>query len=90
MHDSNWSDLDRYKSYADVLVSLVKEQAFEVKQMMIAHPGLPQQGRDFLSGQLFSYYRVISWMQQEARHRSIPWENIGLDDINPDQDLIIP
>lgn len=75
-----------YKHYLFDLGVLLKERALEARhQCDKEQPGSGEQ--DFQSGRLLAFNEVISIMQQQAIGFGIPWEDIRLDDIEPDRDL---
>jgi hypothetical protein len=48
----------------------------------------PEDERAFALGRLMAFHEVISLMQQQAQAFGITLEEIGLDDIQPEKDLL--
>ncbi|MGG7607115.1 hypothetical protein [Massilia sp. BKSP1R2A-1] len=71
-----------YEGYLHDLGLLLKELAIEAKQK--ASDG----GSDFSVGYLAGFHRVISLMQQQGEAFHIPMSAIGLEGIDPDDDLV--
>lgn len=77
---------DRYKLYLRDLGSQLKEYAFQARMQREAHRGHELEA--YFMGELHAYHGVISLLQQEAKGFQIPLEELGLNDINPDRDLL--
>lgn len=76
---------DKYKSYLVDLIALLKQQAREAKEDADA----PAEVCDsFNNGCLMGYHMVISLMKNQAFAFSIDQAEIGLDDIDPERDLL--
>ena len=76
---------DSCANYLRDLGHLLKEDALEAKRDMDSASG---DDATFAQGRRLAYYEVISLMQQQAWVFGIPLEEIGLADINPDNDLV--
>ncbi len=70
-----------YQNYLKDLGILLKDYALEAKQQA------DHKGTEFSIGYLAGYHRIISLMQQQAEAFDIPFEEIGLDRIDADEDL---
>ncbi len=68
------------------LVDLLKRSAREARAKLSDLPAGGDQA--FESGRVTAYYEVISLMQQQAVAFGIGLDDIGLDDINPERDLL--
>lgn len=75
-------DTTVYQNYLKDLGVLVKELALEAKQQAA------DKGTDFSTGYMAGFHRVVSLMQQQAEAFDIPFEEIGLDKIDADEDLV--
>ncbi len=64
---------------------LLKEKALEAKE---ESRSVPEDERAFALGRLMAFHEVISLMQQQARAFGIPLKELGLDDIQPEEDLL--
>jgi len=64
---------------------LLKEQALEAKREAEV-AGEPEKA--FRVGRLMAYHEVISLMQQQAKVFGLPLRTIGLEDIDPETDLL--
>jgi hypothetical protein len=71
-----------YQDYLKDLGFLIKEMAFEAKKKA------SESGTDFSVGYMAGFHRIVSLMQQQAEAFGIPFEKIGLDGIDADEDLI--
>jgi hypothetical protein len=71
-----------YENYIHDLGLIVKEMALDAK----LHAN--QSGTDFATGYMAGFHRIISLMQQQSEAFGIPLEKIGLDGIDPDEDLV--
>ena len=71
-----------YENYLRDLGLLIREMALESKQAM------DEKKTDFSTGYMAGFHRVVSLMQQQADGFGIPLEKIGLDGIDPDEDLV--
>lgn len=76
---------DQYKNYIFDLVTLLKEQAREAKTEA-DHPTEGNEG--YNNGYLMAYHMMISLMKNQAIAFGIQEEEIGLDDIDPERDLL--
>ena len=77
---------DTHKNYLFDLGYEIKHYALEVRRERDAAPKGSEE-REFTSGQLLAFYRVVSLMQQQAEGLGIPLSDLRLDDIEPDRDL---
>ena len=75
-----------YKWYLRDLGYLLREEAFEAKAKRDAARGTADES--YAAGFLMGYFQVITWMQNEAWTFGIPFEDLCLDGIDPDQDLL--
>lgn len=64
---------------------LLKEKALEAKEESRT---APEDERAFALGRLMAFHEVISLMQQQAQAFGIALEELGLDDIQPEKDLL--
>lgn len=64
---------------------LLKEKALEAKE---ESGTAPEDERAFALGRLMAFHEVISLMQQQAHAFGITLEELGLDDIQPEKDLV--
>jgi hypothetical protein len=64
---------------------LVREAAVEAKK---TRNSAASNSRDFESGRLMAYNEVVSLMQQQAIAFDLSFKEIGLEDIDPDNDLV--
>jgi hypothetical protein len=71
--------------YVRDLGVLIKEKALEAKKESRSSP---EGERAFALGRLMAFHEVISLMQQQARAFGITLEELGLDDIQPEKDLL--
>ena len=71
-----------HSDYLRDLGVLIKEIAFQAKKTSAESPS------DFSSGYLAGFHRVVSLMQQQADAFGIPYEELGLSDIDADADLV--
>lgn len=71
--------------YVRDLCTLLKEKAMEAKAESQAASGTQ---REFALGRLMAFHEVISLMQQQAQAFGIALEVLGLEDIEPERDLI--
>jgi hypothetical protein len=78
--------MSKYANYLFDLGFEIKAYALEAnRERDAAPPGSPE--REFHSGQLMAFHRVVSLMQQQAEGFEIPLSEIRLDGIDPDRDL---
>lgn len=76
---------EKYKDYLIDLISLIKKQAKEAKQ----DANHPKKGSEnFNNGYLMAYHTVIEFMKNQAWAFNIDQKEIGLDDIEPERDLL--
>ncbi len=77
---------DKYKHYISDLGAVLKQKAREAKTATEAAQDVGQ--ADYELGTLMAYHEVISLMQQEADSFGIDRAVVGLDDIDPETDLL--
>ena len=75
-------DLTVYQNYLKDLGMQIKEYAFSAKK------DASESGNDFSVGYMAGFHRIISLMQQQAEAFGIPFEDIGIDGIDADEDLV--
>lgn len=75
-------DTTTYQNYLRDTGLLIKELALEAKQQA------GEKGSDFSIGYMAGFHRIVSLMQQQAEAFDIPFEEIGLDGIDADEDLV--
>lgn len=75
-----------YSNYLHDLGILLKEMALKAKAKK--QSSLRSEDEAFATGYLAAFHRVISLMQQQAEGFQIPFQDIGLEDIDADEDLI--
>ena len=71
-----------YQDYLLDLGILVKEIALEAKKEAT------KSSTDFAFGYMAGFHRVVSLMQQQAEAFGIPLKEIGLDEIDPNDELV--
>ena len=71
-----------YQNYLKDLGVLLKEMALEAKQ------DAATKKTEFSIGYMAGFHRVVSLMQQQAESFNISLKEIGLDDFDPDEDLV--
>ncbi len=71
-----------YQNYLIDLGKNIKDLALQAKQKSL------ESETDFSIGYMAGFHRVVSLMQQQAEAFGIPIEDIGLDEIDPDEELI--
>ena len=71
-----------YQNYLKDLGALLKEMALEAKQ------DAATKKTEFSIGYMARFHRVVSLMQQQAESFNISLKEIGLDDFDPDEDLV--
>ena len=71
-----------YENYLRDLGTLIKEMALDAKKTA------NDKQTDFSVGYLTGFHRVVSLMQQQAEAFNIPLEKIGMNDIDPDSELV--
>lgn len=76
---------EKFKNYLIDLIALLKKQAKEAK-MEADHP--KEGNTSYNNGYLMAYHTVISFMKNQARAFNIDEKEIGLADIDPEQDLL--
>ena len=74
-----------YKQYLQHLGPFLKEYCFNAKSELTEH--WEDKDKDYHQGMVLAWHRVISLMQQEAKAFGIPLEDIGLEGIDPDNEL---
>lgn len=72
--------------YVRDLGLLIKEKAFDAKHAKESSVGTANHQFDL--GRLMAFHEVISLMQQQAEAFGIPFEEIGLTDVDPDHVLL--
>jgi hypothetical protein len=65
---------------------LIEEKAVEAKKNRDASKNTPDY--DYAIGHLMAFYEIVSLMQQQAGAFGISLSKIGLENINPDKDLV--
>lgn len=80
------SDETLMANYLLDLGQLIKERAFEAKKSRDASRGTTDY--DYELGHLMAFYEIVSLMQQQARAFGISLSKIGLENIDPDKDLL--
>jgi len=77
----------KYKSYLGDLGPILKELALEHRAERDAAAADSEQ-RAFSLGVLMGFHEVISILQQQADAFQIGRQELGLEDIEPDRDLV--
>jgi hypothetical protein len=80
------ADSEKYRYYLRDLGYLIREHAFETKAR-VEREARPD--RAVRAGYLLGLARVIAIMQQQAEGFGIGLEEIGLEGIDPDNDLLV-
>ncbi len=75
---------ESYFLYLKDLVQLAKERAHAAKREASA---ASSDERAFRNGVLMGWYSIISMMQSQANAFGIPLQALGLDDIDPENEL---
>ena len=76
---------ENFKNYVKYMGLLIKEQANKAK----SDAQQPNEGwEDFNKGELMAYHTIISLLKVQAPIFDIKETEIGLDDIDPDTDLL--
>lgn len=75
-------DTTVYQNYLKDLGFLIRELALEAKQQAV------KKDTDFSTGYMAGFHRVVSLMQQLAETFDIPFDEIGLEGIDADEDLV--
>ena len=70
------------EDYIKDLGMLIKEYALEGREQA------EKSGTDFNAGYMAAFSRVVSLMQEQAQEFGIPLEKIGLEGIDPYEDLV--
>jgi hypothetical protein len=79
--------MDAHKAYLFDLGDDIKRRAFEVKaERDAARPGTEKYSLH--TGRLLAFNEVISIMQQNASGLGISFEELRLQDVDPDRDLV--
>jgi hypothetical protein len=73
------------EAYLRDLGGLLKESAFEARQARDSAVGV---SREFLAGRVLAYNEVISLLQQQCHSFGLELKVVGLEDIDPDRDLV--
>lgn len=86
--EDNWAidvmNEERVRGYLSDSIALLKEQARKAKR----DADKPKKGHeDYNQGHLMAYYSVFSLLKREAFVLSMDQEELGLVDINPEEDL---
>ncbi|KIE04725.1 Uncharacterized protein NF27_GC00040 [Candidatus Jidaibacter acanthamoeba] len=76
-------ECNKYKYYLMDLGPGLKKFALEAKEDFHNH-----RDNKFKSGYYSAFHRVISYIMQQAEGFGIDVKELGLDDIDPDKDLI--
>ena len=79
-------DKDIYKDYLKDLIVILKEYASVAKSKK--DNSIDTKSGEFISGYLMGFHRIFSLMQQQAEGFQIPLKELGLDDIDPNNDFI--
>ncbi len=75
-----------YKNYLHDLGIIIKEEALESKKKKKMSKTINE--KDFNTGYMMGFHRVISLMQQQAEAFNIDLKDISLNDIDPYKDLL--
>lgn len=67
------------------LCALLKEMARKAK---MENQASSDKDKEYSLGRLMAFHEVISLMQQQAEAFGIPLARLGLEDINPERDLL--
>ncbi|WP_259779846.1 hypothetical protein [Aestuariispira ectoiniformans] len=70
------------RDYLKDLGLLIKDLALEAKTQSV------EKSTDFSIGYMAGFHRVVSLMQQQAETFGISMEDIGLENIDPDKELV--
>ena len=81
MNSNEQSDAT-YRLYLRDLGYLIRELAVDSKMTML------EKQSDFTAGYVAGFHRVVSLMQQQAEAFNIPLKDLGLDDFDPDSELV--
>ena len=73
-------------NYLRDLGQFIKEAAFEAKHS--ADAAEKTEAKAFQQGRRMAYYEVVSLMQEQAVAFRLSLASIGLDDVDPDRQLI--
>lgn len=73
---------EKHKYYLQDLISFIKEEARNSKLNKVKSPS------DYNKGHLMAYYEVISLMKEQAIVFDMDLEELGLNDIDPESDLL--
>lgn len=89
VEEDNWAiDVmheEKIKGYLIDSITLLKEQAREAKK----EADNPKDGsEDYSKGEVTAYHKVISMMKNQAYLFDLEQEDIGLEDIEPERDLL--
>jgi hypothetical protein len=76
---------DLYRDYCTDVVSYIKERALKARQERNRAVG---ESRVFEEGRLLAFNEVVSILLQHAEGLDLPLAELGLDDLEPDRDLI--
>jgi len=68
----------------DTSSTTLKEQALAKRKAKLATDA----DKAFQNGKLLAYHEIVSLMQQQAKVFGLPLHSIGLEDINPEIDLL--
>jgi hypothetical protein len=71
--------------YVRDLCNLLEERALEAQA---ESQSAPADRREYTLGRLMAFHEVVSLMQQQAQAFGIALEALGLDDIEPERDLL--
>ncbi len=80
------NDRETLENYLVDVSRLLKEMAKEARDAKVGANGT--ENYDYEIGHLMAMHEVISLLQQEARAFGIDLKILGLDDIDPERDLL--
>jgi hypothetical protein len=79
-------DHQQCRGYLYDLGLLIRDLALEAKRERVECTSNSERG--FTLGRLMAFHEVVSLMQQQAVAFDIPLTEIGLEDIDPEKDLL--
>ena len=74
-----------FEYYVSDLGKILRDAAFKVKRARDSAQG---SDKEYEAGRLMAYNEVISLMQEQAKAFGLTLKQVGLSDIDPDNDLI--
>ncbi len=77
-------ELENYENYLHDLGYVIKEEALNAKKEI----SMDDKEKDYKTGYMMGFHRVISLMQQYAKLFDIPLKKNALRDIDPYKDLL--